>query len=207
MKEDILEQIGHDWIQQHNGKYVKTNLKYRPDINNKTYEYNKTTDTIASDIDILSIDLYDIETVTVINCKSWMDGFDFKLFHKNLSSKENHNKKFGGKEFWKHFRDLIDPKWHNAFIERIKSENPKFKKMKYIILNVYSKNKEFAKEWENNEIIRNNFQRSGIELISIESKEITELIKQIETRGSDFAENSDFIRVLQLLRVAKTIKE
>ena len=34
MKEDILEQIGHDWIQQQNGKYVKTNLKYRPDINN-----------------------------------------------------------------------------------------------------------------------------------------------------------------------------
>ena len=71
MKEDILEQIGHDWIQQQNGKYVKTNLKYRPDINNKTYEYNKAKDTIHSDIDILSIDLNEVDTVTVINCKGY----------------------------------------------------------------------------------------------------------------------------------------
>lgn len=207
MKEDILEQIGHDWIQQQNGKYVKTNLKYRPDINNTTFEYKKTTDTFYSDIDILSVDLNNIETVTVINCKSWMDGFDFKLFHNNLSLKENLFKKFGGKEFWKHFRDLIDPKWHNAFIEKIKLENPQFKKLIYIILNVHSKNKDWVSRWKNNEIIKNNFQRTGIELVSIESKEIIELIKQIETKGSDFAENSDFIRVLQILRVAKTIKE
>ena len=132
---------------------------------------------------------------------------DFKLFHKNLSLKENQNKKFGGKEYWKHFRDLIDPKWHNAFIERIKLENPKFKKLKYIILNVYSKNKDWVTKWENNETIKNNFQTTGIELVSIESNEIIDLIKQIETRGSDFAENSDFIRVLQLLRVAKTMKD
>jgi hypothetical protein len=207
MKEDILEQIGHDWLQQQNGKYVKTNLKYKPDINNKAHEYNKSKDRIHSDIDILSIDLNDIETVTVINCKSWMDGFDFKLFHKNLSLIENHKKNFGGKEYWKHFRDLISPKWHSAFIERIKLENPKFKKLKYIILNVYSKNKDWVVEWENIETIKNNFQTTGIELVSIESKEIIDLIKQIETKCSDFAENSDFTRVLQLLRVAKTIKE
>ena len=176
-------------------------------INNKTYEYIKATDAIHSDIDILSIDLNDIEMVTVINCKSWMDGFDFKLFHENLSLKENHNKKFGGKEFWKHFRDLIDPKWHNAFVERIKLENPKFKKLKYIILNVYSKNKEWVSKWENIDTINDNFKKTGIELISIESKEINDLIKEIKTKGSDFAENSDFIRVLQLLRVAKAMKE
>lgn len=206
MKEDLLEQIGHDWIQQQKGKYVKTNLKYRPDFNQKIYEYIKSKDTVYSDIDILSIDLNDIETVTVICCKSWMDGFDFKFFYENLSLKENQKKKFGGKEVWKHFRDLIDPKWHYAFVERIKLENPKFKKLKYIILNIYSKNKDWVTKWGNIESIKDNFQKTGIELVSIESKEIIDLIKQIETKGSDFAENSNFIRVIQLLRVAKTLK-
>lgn len=204
MKEDILEQIGSDWLNQKPSAFVKSNLKYRP-LSTDT-DYVKEKDNIHSDIDLLSVSLSDIETVTVINCKSWMDGFDFKSFHNNLIDESKHDKLYGGKEYWKHFRELISPKWHRAFIQRVKEENPKFKKLKYIILTITAQNKASIIEWKSNPIIAKNFMDSGIELISIESKEIHELIDEIKTEGGGFVENSDFCRTLQLLRVGKLIK-
>ena len=206
MKSDLLEQIGFDWMQQKPGIFVKANLKYRPLQNNTTKEFNNEKDIIYSDIDLLAIDINDIETVTVINCKSWMDGFDFKNFHLHLSESSKHTRKFGGKEYWKHFRDLVDAKWHQGFIDRIKKENKHFKKLKYIILNVLSKNKDFTNEWKRNKFIVDNFKESSIDLVSIESKEIKELLTDIDTGNSTYAENSEFIRVLQLLRKAKVLE-
>ena len=204
MKEDILEQIAADWLLQKNGCFVKTNLKYKPSP--ECGQFNSKLDIIHSDIDLLSVDLQLPETVTIINCKSWMDGFDFKWFSKHLSDKEKHTREFGGKEVWKHFRDLVNEKWHQAFIERIKAENPLFKKMNYIILSVFAKNKEYVADWMTNTLIIENFKKSNIELLSIQGKEIAELVNEIETKGSEYAENSDFCRTLQLLRVAKLIK-
>jgi len=203
MKEDILEQIAADWLLQKNGCFVKTNLKYKPSP--ECDQFNCKSDIIHSDIDLLSVDLQHPETVTIINCKSWMDGFDFKWFHNYLSDTEKHSKAFGGKEVWKHFRDLVNEKWHQAFIERIKAENPLFKKLNYIILSVFAKNEEYVAEWMTNQLIIKNFKKSKIEF-SIQGKEIAELVNDIETKGSEYAENSAFCRTLQLLRVAKRHK-
>ena len=200
MKEDILEQIGADWLLNKNGVFVKSNLKYKPNKEQSGYEHLK--DNIPSDIDLLSVDLSDINTVKIINCKSWMDGFDFKYFHECLSSTEKHNRKFGGKEIWKHFRELICEKWHIAFINRIKEENPHVTQIEYYILCVHGRNIEYVKDWIVNPIIQNNFKKSGINLKSIYAKTIKDLIAEIETKSSETTENSDFCRTIQLLRAA-----
>lgn len=204
MKEDILEQIGDDWLNQMTSVFVKSNLKYKPLPSDMDYVKNK--DNIPSDIDLLAVSFSDIETVTVINCKSWMDGFDFKSFHNHLNDLSKHDKNYSGKRYWKHFRELISPKWHRAFIQRIKQENPNFKKLKYIILTIKAKNKTSVVDWMLNPIITKNFNESEIELLCIESKEIHELIDEIKTEVGGYAENSDFCRTLQLLRVGNIIK-
>jgi hypothetical protein len=203
MKEDILEQIGNDWILRQEGQFTKTNIKYRPSINHPSYV--KSTDSIHSDIDILAINTKEIDTVTVINCKAWMDGFDFKIFNDHLTDKNKHNDLFGGKEYWKHFRDIIDPKWNAAFIDAIKKENPSFINLRYIILCVYASNKASIADWVKNPIINNNFASTGINLLSIEAIELKELVSQINVKGTDYAENSEISRMLQLFIAAKIL--
>jgi len=203
MKEDVLEIIGADWLSQKPSVYVKTNLKYRP--LKISSDFDILQDNIPSDIDILSLNLDNLEIVTILNCKSWMDGFDCKKFDEMLKDSNNHDKKFGGKEYWKHFRELISPKWNKGFIQRIKEENKNFKSIKYIILSLYSKNKESISDWMKNPIILQNFKNENINLLSIEILELEDLIKNINIKSSEYVENSDFIRMIQIMKASKIL--
>ena len=203
MKEDVLETIGADWLSQKPSVFVKTNLKYRPPKDSFDFDIQK--DNIHSYIDILSLDLNNLEIVTILNCKSWMDGFDCKKFNDMLVDSNNHNKQFGGKEYWKHFRELISPKWNKGFVQRIKEENQSFKSLKYIILSLYAKNKESIINWKTNKLILNNFESQNINLLSIEIIELKDLIKDIDTNSSQYAENSDFTRMIQIMKASKIL--
>ncbi|EOQ87579.1 hypothetical protein LEP1GSC202_0317 [Leptospira yanagawae serovar Saopaulo str. Sao Paulo = ATCC 700523] len=203
MKEDVLETIGADWLLQKPSVYVKTNLKYRPPKESIDFDIQK--DNIYSDIDILSLNINNLDIVTILNCKSWMDGFDCKKFDEMLKDSSNHEKEFGGKEYWKHFRELISPKWNKGFIQRIKEENKNFKNIKYIILSLYAKNKESILEWQKNQIILQNFKNENINLLSIEILELKDLIKDINIKSSDYVENSDFIRMIQILKASRIL--
>lgn len=74
MKEDILEQIGADYLNLI-GYFTQTNIKFRPLKTDP--EWDGTKDGVYSDIDIIGFNPNKStpEKVIAISCKSWQDGF------------------------------------------------------------------------------------------------------------------------------------
>lgn len=114
MKEDILEQLVDEYL-QHKGYFTTHNVKFRP---NKSHaDYNSKQDSVHSDIDVLAYNptLEGPERVLVVNCKSWQNGLNIKS---KLSEFEQ-NKIVSGREAWRGFRELLNPKWSEAFREKV----------------------------------------------------------------------------------------
>lgn len=163
-------------------------------------DYVEKKDQVHSDIDLISVDLADASRVTVVNCKSWMDGFDCKFFSNNLSDPERHDKEWGGKATWKHFRELVVPKWTEAFVERIRQESPSVSVIDYVIFCVFAKNSSHIDEWIGHAPIQEAFSGMPVRLGSISVRTISEAVAEVQIKTSDFSENSHFARTLQLLK-------
>ncbi len=115
-KEDILEQLVEEYL-THRGYFVRHNIKYLPRNDHSDFVSNQ--DSNHSDIDILAIHplLGGPEKVLAVSCKSWQSGF-------NINTELNaikENKKIRGRDAWRGFRELIVPKWSEAFIDVVKS--------------------------------------------------------------------------------------
>jgi hypothetical protein len=114
MKEDILEQLADEYLQS-KGYFTRHNIKFCPSQDHPEFDSKK--DSNHSDIDILGVHpkKNGPERVWVVSCKSWQSGFSIDQKIKQLEE----NKKFGGKEAWKSFRELMVPKWSAAFIRAV----------------------------------------------------------------------------------------
>ncbi len=114
MKEDILEQVVDDYLQA-KGYFTRHNLKFRPRADHALFVKNQ--DSNHSDIDVIGIHprLNGVDGVVVVSCKSWQGGFDVDGW---ISALE-HNKVISGREAWKHLRELVRPKWSEAFLDAV----------------------------------------------------------------------------------------
>jgi hypothetical protein len=114
MKEDILEQVVDDYLQA-KGYFTRHNLKFRPRNDHEAFVKNQ--DSNHSDIDVIGIHPRrdDEQRVVVVSCKSWQAGFDVGA---QLDALEK-NKIISGREAWKAFRELMQPKWSEAFLEAV----------------------------------------------------------------------------------------
>lgn len=207
MKEDILEQIIDDWLLSQEGIFTKHNVKYRPD--KKSNDYDSKTDSSFSDIDILSYNTREesYERVCVVNCKSWQHGFDIKYFLENLTV--NPNTKYGNKEIWKFFRELVVPKWTKAFVDKIKDETNS-SSFTYMIACTKFKGSEekiklAKKEFVSNDIFHNNFKNAGAD-VKIIIKSFDEIFddyfKKIDKSNLHTLEATEVGRLLQLIKAS-----
>lgn len=116
MKEDILEQLVDDYLQAR-GYFTRHNLKFRPREDHVDFVRNQ--DSNHSDIDVLGYHprLSGPERVVAVSCKSWQSGFSVRSIIAALEG----NKVRSGRETWKAFRELTQPKWSAAFIAAIHS--------------------------------------------------------------------------------------
>lgn len=110
MKEDVLEQIVEDYLQLR-GYFTMHNLRFKPDKAHSEWAVNQ--DSVASDVDVVGVNprINGPARVWVVSCKAWQAGF-------NPASKllELHGVKVNAKrETWRHFRELWQPKWAEAF--------------------------------------------------------------------------------------------
>jgi len=114
MKEDILEALVDEYL-QHKGYFTTHNIKFKPHKNHP--DYNSQQDSVHSDIDVLAYNprLNGPERVLIVNCKSWQNGLNPES---KISEFEN-NKIVSGREAWRSFRELLKPKWSEAFIDKI----------------------------------------------------------------------------------------
>src|SRR5689334_9857470 len=116
MKEDILEQLADDWLQSR-GYFTRHNLKFKPRPDHA--EFAMQQDCVPSDIDVIGIHprREGDERVVVVGCKSWQDGFDARAMLGAIKT----GRKVAGREAWRGFRELVRPKWSEAFMSAIES--------------------------------------------------------------------------------------
>ena len=123
--EDILEQLVEDWIVAQPGWFVKHNIRFRPVKGCDGYSAKQ--DCVHSDIDILAVNsCTGQEQVRAVTCKSWQGGFDPLYWKSKLESEAKYADRTAGvfvpKEAWKHFRELVSPKWTEAFLRCLHRE-------------------------------------------------------------------------------------
>lgn len=116
MKEDILEQIVDDYLKL-DGYFTVHNVRFHPSCHHP--EYQSQQDSVGSDIDVVGYNprRRGFERVLVVTCKSWQGGFATDWWASNVSG----SKKIAGREAWKCFRELVRPKWTEAFLHRIEA--------------------------------------------------------------------------------------
>jgi hypothetical protein len=116
VKEDILEQLVDDYLRAR-GYFTRHNLKFRPRDDHPEFIGNQ--DSNHSDIDVLGYHprLSGHARVMAVSCKSWQAGFRVQA---NIAALEA-NKILAGREAWKAFRELMQPKWSEAFITAIEA--------------------------------------------------------------------------------------
>ena len=114
-KEDILEQIVEEYL-IHKGYFVQHNIKFRPRKDHPDFVSNQ--DSNHSDIDVIGYHpkFEDERKVLVVSCKSWQGGFKPNATIDAIRK----NKKVGGREAWKAFRELTKHKWTEAFLKAVK---------------------------------------------------------------------------------------
>ena len=113
-KEDILEQIVEDYL-LHQGYFIRHNVKFKPREGHP--DFIKNQDSNHSDIDVVGYHpkRTGVSKVWVVSCKSWQAGFKPVQILDAIAN----NKKVGGREAWKPFRELTSPKWSEAFLAAV----------------------------------------------------------------------------------------
>lgn len=200
MKEDILEQIVDSWLMRKEATFTKHNVKFKPGFDHP--DYHKNADAVHSDIDILAVHLgkKSQEKVSVVTCKSWQDGFNIKLYLDTLGIGEN-TKIAGGKEIWKHFRELSTDKWSDAFRKKILEET-KSRDFKYYIAVTKVLHPELKSQFENNQVFLNRLTDFGKYKVSIHVIEFAEIWADIFSSLTGTIESTDIGRMLQLIKAS-----
>ena len=117
MKEDILEQVVDDYLQAR-GFFTRHNVKFRPRKSHPAFK--SKDDSVPSDIDVIGVNPHarGPSRVWVVSCKSWQSGFNVRSKLAELTQ----NKKRSGRESWRFFRELMVPKWSEAFRDAVLRE-------------------------------------------------------------------------------------
>jgi hypothetical protein len=113
-KEDILEQLVEEYL-LHEGYFVQHNLKFRPRESHP--DFVRKSDSNHSDIDVVGVHPLrrGLDRVVAVSCKSWQGGFNPKAEIEAIAK----NKIVAGRERWKPFRELVSPKWAEAFLQKM----------------------------------------------------------------------------------------
>ena len=189
MKEDILEQVVDDYLQA-KGYFTRHNVKFRPDENGAGYE--RKADCVRSDIDVVGVNplLQGADRVWAVSCKSWQGGFRVAS---QLSSLEL-DKTRSGRKSWKSYRELMIPKWSDAFCEEVFRLTGS-KSFTYVT--AVTRLSGDRAIWENCERFRKALRGNPIKLISLDEM-VSEVLPSITRTPS----SSELGRTLQLLKAA-----
>lgn len=195
MKEDILEQIVEDHLQSL-GYLTRHNLKFKPAADHELFDRAK--DSVHSDIDVIGIapTRTGPDRVWVVSCKSWQAGFD----PVSMLAALREGKDTGGRETWKHLRELWVPKWNAAFREAV-LEATGADTFTYSIavtrLGRRTTAEEAAQLWMQDPTIASNLQ--GCELSFLTMKEMW---RNLQDSVTTTVSGSEIGRLAQLLKAA-----
>lgn len=190
MKEDILEQLVDDYLQT-KGYFTRHNIKFRPRNNHPDFDSKK--DSNHSDIDVIGINPKETgaNRVWVVSCKSWQSGFRIKTKLDEL----RHNKICSGREAWQGFRELMKPKWSDAFRRAVENATGT---RKFTYVTAVTAIVGDRKAWETHKPFRKAMRGNPIRLISL-----AEMLEHLKGLSTTTVASSDIGRVLQLMKAAE----
>ncbi|WP_126978768.1 NERD domain-containing protein [Frigidibacter oleivorans] len=190
-KQDILEQIVAEYL-IHEGYFIATNLKYRPSKSDADYNYS--TDSVHSDIDVLAIHprLKGYDAVLAVSCKSWQGGFNAPY----LLSAITNNSVVSGRVAWKGFRELASRKWAQAFVETV-TQAAACEQFTHVTAVTHLIG-DFA-PWQNHSPFQQNLGPN----VSMKLLTLVEMVTKIQDRLTKTPAATEIGRTLQLLNAAK----
>jgi hypothetical protein len=188
-KEDILEQLVEEFL-IHRGYFVRHNIKFLP--RNDHPDFDTRLDSNHSDIDVLGFNplLTGTDRVWAVSCKSWQGGF--KPSSKICEIEQN--KTVAGREAWKGFRELVRPKWSEAFIDAIKKTTGE---SKFTYVTAVTKIVGDRTKWENHPSFCKAMAGNPIKIISLR-----EMLKDVDSGLKTTLAGTELGRTLQLFRAA-----
>ncbi len=186
-KEDILEQLVEEYL-IHQGYFVRHNIKYLPDRNHPDFVTNQ--DSNHSDIDVLGINPHrsGVDRVVAVSCKSWQRGFNPRA---ELSAIQE-NKRIRGREAWRGFRELVKPKWSEAFIKAV-VENTDSEQFTYVL--AVTKVNGDRSIWENCEQFSKSMQGNPIKILTF-----SEMLHEVSSELNTTLAATEIGRLLQLMK-------
>lgn len=188
-KEDILEQLVEEYL-IHQGYFVRHNIKFLPRKDHR--DYKQREDSNHSDIDVLGINphLPEPDGVWAVSCKSWQSGFNPLSEIKNISE----GKVVRGRDAWKFFRELVKPKWSEAFRSAIERETGRAR-FTYVL--AVAKLIGDRETWQNNPDFIEALAGNPIKIITFE-----EMVKEIYADLGTTLAATEVGRMLQMFKAA-----
>lgn len=189
MKEDILEQLVDDYLQT-KGYFTRRNVKFKPRREHEAWDSKK--DSNHSDIDVIGFNphLRGADRVVAVSCKSWQVGFHIRA---KLDELEN-NKVRSGREVWKAFRELMEPKWTEAFFDAVQEHAGT---AKFTYMTAVTAIKGDRDLWERHPRFLKAMRGNPIRIISF-----ADMVAEVLTGLKTTLAPSDLARTLQLLKAA-----
>jgi hypothetical protein len=188
MKEDILEQMATDWLQD-KGYFTISNVRFRPLPTDA--DYSPKLDRVHSDIDVLAVHptVGGVDRVVVVSCKSWQDGFDPRWELDALAG----DRIVGGRIAWARFRELWIPKWALALRREVEARTGA---TEFVYYTAVTKLVGSVNAWENCERFHKTL---GVPVRVIT---LSEMVDSILVGLTQTLAPSDLGRTLQLLKAA-----
>lgn len=193
MKEDILEQLVDDYLQA-KGYFTMHNIKFLPDPGHP--EFDRKQDSNHSDIDVLGFNPNERgpNRVWAVSCKSWQAGF---VVRSKISEIED-NKKRSGRDSWRAFRELVKPKWSQAFIRKVQEVTGE---TTFTYVTATTSIRGDKSHWENHDRFQQQMGGNPIKLI-----ELREMIDEVTKDMNKTVVSSQLGRTLQLMKAAQVLK-
>ena len=192
MKEDVLEQVVDDYL-MHKGYFTRHNIRFKPSIDH--LDFDKTADSVHSDIDVIAVDprRNDAERVLVLSCKAWQTGFDPAA----KISEINENKIVSGREAWMGFRELCRPKWSKAFLHAVEHATGATEFV-YCTVITALRNSGTRSQWEENPAFRAAINGNSIRILTL-----SEMLDDLWNSLTKTPAASEIGRALQLMKAAR----
>ena len=192
MKEDILEQLVDDYLQSR-GYFTRHNIKFLPRKDHP--DFDRLQDSNHSDIDVLGFHprLSGHEQIVAVSCKSWQSGFPVRAILDELE----HNKVRSGRPTWKSFRELMRPKWSEAFTSAVQTTTGSHS---YTYVTAVTVIKGDRTEWESCARFQDALQGNPVRLLSL-----TDMLAELTPSLGTTVANSQFGRTVQLLKASGLI--
>jgi len=190
MKEDILEQLVDDYLQS-KGYFTRHNIKFRPRSDHLDFDLKK--DSNHSDIDVIGINpkQQGADAIWAVSCKSWQSGFRVKAMLDAIGQ----NKRVGGREAWQFFRELVKPKWSEAFIQAVEDATGS-RRFTYVLAVTAIVGDRAL--WESHPEFQKAMSGNPIRMI-----DLRKMLDYVQKMSTTTVASSQIGRVLQLMRAAQ----